>query len=77
MQEDLIELTEEESSRMNQLIQEDSGSVSKYAWDDGFQSRILGLLLTDRFFLIQSLDKIKPEYFSKDSHVLIATILFE
>jgi replicative DNA helicase len=77
MQEDLIELTEEESNRMNQLIQEDSGSVSKYGWDDGFQSRILGLLLTDRFFLIQSLDKIKPEYFSKDSHVLIASILFE
>ena len=77
MQEDLIELTEEESGRMNQLIQQDSGSISKYCWDDGFQSRILGLLLTDRYFLIQSLDKIKPEYFSKDSHVLIVSILFD
>lgn len=76
-EDNLEELTKEESERINQLVSEDSGSVSKYGWDDSFQARILGLLLTDKFFLVQSLDKIKPEYFSKDAHVLIASILFD
>lgn len=72
------ELTEEEKKRLEELTssQEEVGH-SKFGWDENFQSMIVGLLLTDKFFLIQSLDKIKPEYFSKETHILIIRILFE
>lgn len=71
------ELTEEEKLRLQELKSTEETEVNKFGWDENFQSMMLGLLLTDKFFLIQSLDKLKPEYFSKDTHVLICKILFE
>jgi hypothetical protein len=53
------------------------GGKSKFAWDDTFQRRLLAMLLTDQYMLVQALDKIKPDYFSNEAHVLIARILLE
>lgn len=73
------ELSEQEKARLDELNSSKDESInnSKFGWDENFQSMIVGLLLTDKFFLVQSLDKISPEYFSKETHTLIVRILFE
>jgi replicative DNA helicase len=57
------------------LIRSESPKV-KFRWDDNFQRRILGLILTDNFFLIQAKALIQPEYFLNESHVLICQNLY-
>lgn len=47
-----------------------------YKWDFELQQRILGMLVSDKHFLIQGISLIKPEYFVDEAHVLIAKILF-
>ena len=49
----------------------------KFKWDDNFQRRILALILTDNFFLIQARALIQPEYFANEAHVLICKSLFQ
>jgi replicative DNA helicase len=72
------ELNQQEQERLaNLLKEEDANQGSKFSWDDSFQTRLIGMLLTDRYFLVQSLDKIKPNYFSKEIHVTVTQILFE
>lgn len=70
------ELTPEEQAHLETLTDPDVVK-SKFAWDDTFQRKLLGMLLTDKFMLIQSLNKIKSNYFSNESHVLICKILLE
>jgi hypothetical protein len=73
----MSDLTPEEKERLSQITKEDTNSqTSKFGWDDSFQTRLVGMLLTDRYFLIQSLDKIKPNYFSKEIHVQIVSFLY-
>lgn len=69
-------LNEEEKKRLAELVEEENQSP-KYAWSDDFQTNILGMLLSDKYFLIQSIDKISPNYFSKESHVLIVKLLYD
>ena len=38
---------------------------------------ITQLDVIDRFMLIQSVDKIKPDYFSNEAHVIISKILLQ
>ena len=68
------ELTPEELHQLETMTDSDN-SQCKYAWDDTFQRKLLGMLLTDQYMLVQSIDKIKPEYFSNEAHVIIAKIL--
>ena len=57
----MSELNQQEQERLaNLLKEEDANQGSKFSWDDSFQTRLIGMLLTDRYFLVQSLDKIKP-----------------
>lgn len=70
------DLTPEEQARIDGFA-DDGNNDTKFSWDDTFQSKLLGMLLTDRFMLVQSLDKIKPNYFSNEAHVLIAKIVLE
>ena len=73
----MTELTKEEQNRLAQIIsEEDNSQISKFSWDDSFQTRLVGMLMTDRYFLVQSLDKIKPNYFSKEIHVQIVNFLY-
>ena len=56
----MSELNQQEQERLaNLLKEEDANQGSKFSWDDSFQTRLIGMLLTDRYFLVQSLDKIK------------------
>jgi|694.fasta_scaffold00614_24 replicative DNA helicase len=73
----MTELTKDEQNRLAQIIsEEDNNQISKFSWDDSFQTRLVGMLLTDRYFLVQSLDKVKPNYFSKEIHVQIVNFLY-
>lgn len=69
------ELTPEEQAQLDSMS---NGEVvkSKFTWDDAFQKKLLGMLLSDQYMLVQSLGKVFPEYFSNEAHVLVAKILF-
>lgn len=70
------ELTPEEQAQLDGMA--DSSVVKpKFAWDDTFQRKLLAMLLKDRYMLIQSVDKIKPDYFSNEAHVIICKILLQ
>jgi len=69
-------LSDEEKEIVQQLVTQESVKA-KYAWDENFQRRILGLALTDSEFLVQAVALIKPEYFSNEAHYLICKILFD
>jgi hypothetical protein len=71
-----LDLSQEEQRRLEELNSSNNSNTTKFGWDENFQSMIVGLLLTDKFFLVQSLDKIQPEYFTKETHILIIRILF-
>lgn len=49
----------------------------RYAWDENFQRRLLAMLLTDTFFMVQSQGLVQPTYFSNEAHVIIADLLFK
>jgi replicative DNA helicase len=71
----LRELTPEEQSKLESFSGDGAAAQPKFSWDDTFQRKLLGMLLTDQYMLVQAVDKIKPEYFSNESHVLITKIL--
>jgi hypothetical protein len=49
---------------------------AKYSWDEDFQKHILSLLISDRQFLLSSLDIIKPNYFTNKVHKKVCQIVF-
>jgi KaiC/GvpD/RAD55 family RecA-like ATPase len=55
----------------------DAEGEARYNWDEEFQRHIISLLLCDRQFLIQSLDLIKPTYFTNKVHQKTCDILFK
>lgn len=65
-----------ELAKLEELT-EGAVATPKFAWSDDFQRRLLALLLTDQFMLVQAFDKIKAEYFSNEAHVLITRILLK
>ena len=50
---------------------------SKYSWDKEFQRHIAALLIADRQFLLQSVDLVKPTYFTDKAHSKVCGIAFE
>lgn len=54
---------------------QDSNDV-KYSWDEEFQRHITALVLCDRQFMLQSLDLIKPTYFTNKAHQKAVSIAF-
>lgn len=71
-------LTPEEEAQLAEMTgSSEYENKAKFTWDDTFQRQLLGILLTDSFMLIQAIDKVKPEYFSNESHVNICKILFK
>lgn len=55
----------------------DSESEARYSWDEEFQRHIISLLLCDRQFLLQSVDLIRPSYFTNKAHTKACSILFD
>jgi len=72
----MTDLSAQEKQIVDSLVQGES-KKAKFRWDDNFQRRILGLILTDSFFLVQSKSLIHPEYFSNESHVIICQTVFD
>ena len=72
-----IELTAEEAAELSKLVSPDSEEPNAYKWDEEFQRELLGLLLHDRHFLLESLAIIKPNYFVNETHRHICDILFK
>jgi hypothetical protein len=54
----------------------DEDQEARYNWDEEFQRHIIALLLCDSQFLLQSLDLVKPSYFTNKAHSKAASILF-
>ena len=50
---------------------------TQYGWDENFQRHIVSLLLSDKQFLLQSLDLIKPKYFTNKVHQKVIGIVFK
>jgi replicative DNA helicase len=72
-----IELTKEEAAELSKLVNPDAEKTNAYKWDEDFQKELLGLLLHDRNFLLESLAIIKPNYFINENHRHICEILFK
>lgn len=54
-----------------------SNTNAQFNWDEEFQRTIICLLLMDRNFLLQSIDLIKPSYFTNKAHQKACEIVFE
>jgi len=50
---------------------------SQFTWDEEFQRTIINLLLMDRSFLLQSIDLIKPNYFTNKAHSKACEVVFD
>ena len=71
-----MQISEKDKLIVENLIKKDSDQVH-YKHEYELDKQILGLLIADRHFLVQSLSLIKPMYFSDRSHQLICQILFD
>lgn len=71
------DLTQEEAEIYKGLVNPDvEDNQNIYKFDEELQRYILGMLLCDKTFLIQSFDLVKPEYFQNESHKTICKCLF-
>lgn len=70
------DLTPEEQAKLEAMTDPEVVKP-KFAWDDTFQRKLLAMLLTDQYMLVQSMDKVKPDYFSNEIHVAICKILLK
>lgn len=59
------------------LADPDASADSKYHWDEEFQRHVAALLVSDRQFLLQSIDLIKPNYFTNKAHSKVCGIVFD
>lgn len=71
------ELTPEDKKILENLVDPNIEVANQYQWDEEFQRNIIGMLLVDRFFLIQSLALVKPSYFINEVHRLVCKIVFD
>lgn len=71
------DLTNEEVNILKDLIDPDTvNNKSTYNYDEEIQKEIIGLLVSDRFFTLQSAGLIKPDYFTNECHKLVSRIVF-
>lgn len=70
-------LSEAEYALAQEFLNPDDEQEVKFGWDYDYQQHLLGMLLADRQFLIQSLNLIKPGYFVRKSHEKICEVVFK
>lgn len=70
-------LSQVDKSILEKLIDPDQQAQAKYLWDEDFQRVLMGMLLSNSFFLSQSIGLVKPNYFSSEVHQLGCRILLE
>lgn len=69
--------SDEEDVLKNLLASVKGENPVRFGWDENFQRRLLSLLLTDTYFMIQAQSLIKSAYFTNEAHVLACDSLFE
>ena len=72
----MSDLSPAETKLLDSLVTNES-KKAKFRWDENFQRRILGLMLTDSFFLIQAKTLIQPEYFTNEAHVIVCQTIYD
>ena len=71
-------LSEDEELQLEQLTNPDAIVIDeRYKYDEEFQRSIIGLLLNDRWFAIQSKDLVNASYFMDERHQLLCRIVFD
>lgn len=74
----MTNLTPKEQTVLAGLLKTESAvERPKYAWDENFQRRLVAMLLTDTYFLVQAKGLVEPSYFSNESHVIVTKLLFK
>ncbi|MCA9485713.1 MAG: AAA family ATPase, partial [Nanoarchaeota archaeon] len=68
---------------MNELLEDpdlenpDSNTYqAQFSWDEEFQKTIVSFLMSDRTFLLHSIDLIKPTYFTSKAHQKACEVIF-
>jgi replicative DNA helicase len=74
---DIDNITTREKETIKSLVSPDDPRENKYRWELGYQQEVLGMLLSDKIFLIQSMKLIKPSFFVDKAHETICSILFD
>ena len=72
-----MNLTEKEIKQLESLTNPEDEVLNEYKWNEDYQRQVLGMLLSDQWFLIQSKTLIKPNYFTNEAHKLICRKLFD
>ncbi len=55
----------------------DAEGDTRYNWDEEFQRHVISLLISDRQFLLQSVDLVKPNYFTNKAHSKVCSLAFD
>ncbi len=71
-----MQITDTDRALVDSLVG-DEGSERHFEHEFGISQKILGMLISDRHFLTQSLDLIRPAYFEDVGHQLICQIVFD
>ena len=71
------DLSSEEKKAVAALVSPDAQRAVHFNWDENFQRRIIGLLLTEKSFIIQTASLIKPQYFNSTIHQEITRVVFD
>ncbi len=70
--ENIENLSEEEKAQLEELADPDAITIEeRYKYDEEFQRSIVGLILNDRWFAVQSKDLVNPSYFLDERHQLL------
>jgi len=70
------ELNPEEKKVLESLVSPDIEKEVRYNFDETFQRMIVGMLLTDQSFLIETEALVKPSYFSSEIHREIVKVCY-
>jgi archaellum biogenesis ATPase FlaH len=69
-------LTDDDKTTLAKLTTEQGEQDQvKYAFSEEFLRMLIGLMLSDKFFLSQSLGLIKPNYFANETHQLVCRLV--
>lgn len=71
-----FDLSPEEQANLDALVDPDAGPT-KFHFEEVFQKKMLGMLLSDQTMLKELVPLLNPMYFSSEAHVTIARLLKE
>ncbi len=69
-------MVSEEMAFASELEDPDETPDVHYNWDVDFERHIASMLVSDKEFMVQSMDLIKPSYFTNKAHVKACEILY-